>query len=167
MAAVCVMLLAACRMDYRKKKIPNVLILSMGILGAGWRFLREGIGGAAAYLIQAAAVMCLFYFLFSLGVVGAGDVKLFGVTAGCLPFSKIFIFLFMSLLFAAMISLLKLLKKRCFWERLRYFAEYAAAVWKSGKWRLYREIGADDADAGVCLSGPILLSLLLYLGGVY
>lgn len=167
MAALCVMLTAACWMDHRKKKIPNLLIVVMALFGMGWRFWREGAGGMASFAGQAVTVICLFYFLFCLGAVGAGDVKLFGVTAGFLPFKKVLIFLFVSLLTAAAISLVKLWKKKYFWERVRYLAEYLAGVWKSGRWSLYVESGVNDPGSGVCLSGPILFSLLLYLGGVY
>ena len=167
MAALCVMLTAACWMDYRKKRIPNLLITAMFLYGMVWRFFREGAGGAAAFAAQAVAVICLFYVFFRLGALGAGDVKLFGVTAGFLPFKKILIFLFISLLIAAIISLIKLWKKKYFWERLQYFAGYLVDVWKSGRWRLYLESDEENSDLGICLSGPILFSLLLYLGGVY
>ena len=167
MAVLCVMLTAACWMDYRKKRIPNLLITAMFLYGMVWRFSREGAGGTAAFAVQAVMVICLFYLFFKLGAMGAGDVKLFGVTAGFLPFKKILIFLFISLLIAAIISLIKLWKKKYFWERLQYFAGYLADVWKSGRWRLYLESGEENTDVGICLSGPILLSLLLYLGGVY
>ena len=167
MAALCTMLTAACWIDHRKKKIPNLLIVAMALFGMSWRFWREGAGGVAAFLGQAVMVICLFYFIFRLGAVGAGDVKLLGVTAGFLPFNKVLIFLFVSLLIAAAISLVKIWKKKYFWERMRYLAEYLADVWKSGRWSLYLESGVNNPDAGVCLSGPILFSLLLYLGGAY
>ena len=167
MAALCIMLTAACWMDYRKKRIPNFLIITMFLYGITWRFFREGVGGMASFAGQAVTVICLFYFLFRLGALGAGDIKLFGVTAGFLPFKKILIFLFVSLLIAAIISMIKLLKKKYFWERLQYFAGYLADVLKSGRWSLYFESGKENSDVGICLSGPILFSLLLYLGGVY
>lgn len=167
LAALCFLLLAACFMDYRKKKIPNFLIAAIALLGMALRILQDGAGGAAVYIGQAVMVICLFYFLFRLGTVGAGDVKLFGVTAGCLPFKKILLFLFVSLLIAAIISLVKIWKKKYFWERLRYLTGYLSDVWKSGNWKLYSESSMAEADVGICLSGPILVSLLLYLGGAY
>ena len=166
MAALCAMLMAACWYDYRKKKIPNLLILAVFILGVGWRLWREGITGSLFYLGQTAAVLIPMYFLFQIGVVGAGDVKLFGVTAGFLPFNKLFLFLFVSLLIAAMLSLIKLMKHRNLVKRMRHLACYLAEAMKSG-WALYSESGMELSEAAICLSGPILVSLLLYLGGVY
>lgn len=166
MAALCVLLTAACWYDYRKKKIPNALIIATLIFGAGWRLRTEGIVGVVSYLGQAVMVIIPLYFLFRIGVVGAGDIKLFGVTAGFLPFKKIFLFLFVSLLVAAMVSLLKLWNNKNMGKRLHHMAGYLSDVMRSG-WRLYPESGLDLPEAGICLSGPILVSLLLYLGGVY
>lgn len=166
MAALCVLLTAACWCDYRKKKIPNVLIVTMLICGIGWRLLLEGAAGLPACLGQIAIVVILFYGLFRVGVAGAGDVKLIGVTAGFLPFKKIFLFLFVSLLIAAIISLIKLWKHNNIKERLRHFASYLADGLNNG-WKLYPKSGLELPEAGICLSGPILISLLLHLGGAY
>lgn len=167
MAALCFLLMAACYCDYRKKKIPNQLIVAIALTGMVWRFLMTGPLGAATGVFQMALIGSILYPLFKIGAMGAGDVKLFGVTAGCLPFEKIFVFLFVSLLIAAIISLVKLLKNGNLQERLQYFLEYMADVWKSGSWQLYLENGMDGSDIRLCLAGPALLSLLLYLGGVY
>ena len=167
MVALCVLLLAACYCDYRKRKIPNYLIVAMVLTGVVWRFLMAGVSGAAVCVLQTVLIGSVLYPLFKIGAVGAGDVKLFGVTAGYLPFEKIFVFLFVSLLIAAMISLMKLWQYGNLRERLQYLMEYLADVWKSGSWRLYMENGVGSPDIRLCLSGPVFLSLLLYLGGVY
>ena len=49
-------------------------------------------------------VIALLYPLFKISAVGAGDVKLLGAAAGYFPFEKIFLFAFVSLLIAAIIS---------------------------------------------------------------
>lgn len=138
MAALCVFLAAACNYDYRERRIPNNLIIWMAIIGAGWRLWRERAPGGLWYLGQAALVMATLYPFFKIGGLGAGDVKLLGVTAGYLPAEKILAFLFCSLLVAAMISVVK-----------------------------FRRKGGKRQSRGVCLSGPVLVSVLLFLGGVY
>lgn len=167
MAALCVLLLAACCFDYRKKKIPNYLIIVIAFTCLLWRFGTEGIRGAAGCVLQALAVGGILYPLYRIGAIGAGDIKLFGVTAGFLPFKKVFLFLFVSLLIAAMISLVKLFRYGNMAKRLRYLTEYLADVYQSGRWRLYLEEDADSPDIRLCLSGPVFFSLLLYLGGVF
>ncbi len=134
LAALCVLLAAACGYDYRQRRIPNYVILGMTIAGIGWRMYDERAPGALWYLGQAVLVMAVLYPFFKTGGLGAGDVKLIGVTAGYLPAEKILGFLFCSLLVAALISLFKILRK---------------------------------AKGGVRLAGPVLVSILLFLGGVY
>ena len=134
LAALCVFLAAACGYDYRQRRIPNYVILGMTIAGIGWRMYDERAPGALWYLGQAVLVMAVLYPFFKTGGLGAGDVKLIGVTAGYLPAEKILGFLFCSVLVAALISLFKILRK---------------------------------AKGGVRLAGPVLVSILLFLGGVY
>ena len=166
-AALCVLLLAACWFDYRKRTIPNVLIVIAMILGIALNLYRGGISETAAFSGRMILAAVPLYLFFMIGAVGAGDVKLFGVTAGFLPFEKILYFLFVSLLIAAMISLIKLLKNNDLTERLEVLMKYFADVWRSGKFRRYPAKAGSDGHVRVCLSGPILLSLLMYLGGVY
>ena len=167
MAALCILLTAACGYDYRRKKIPNFLIAFMAVIGVGWRFWEGGICGALSYLGETVLIMSLLYPFFKIGSIGAGDVKLLGVSAGYLPFSKILIFLFISLLISAMISLLKMWNESNIRERLHYLTAYLADVARSGRWKLYLENERDKRAVGICLSGPVLVSILLYMGGVY
>ena len=167
MAVLCVLLAAACCFDYRYKKIPNFLIIVMLVLGAGRRFLQGGAWEVAFCAGAVVLVMCLLYPLFKVGAVGAGDVKLLGVTAGYLPFKKILVFLFLSLLIAAVVSLVKMMRKNYFLERMGYLLNYIRDVVKSGRFKLYLQNEQDRGAVGICLSGPILVSMLLYMGGIY
>lgn len=167
MAALCILLTAACSYDYRRKRIPNFLIAFMAVLGVGWRFWESGGYGALSYLGEAVLIMCLLYPFFKIGSIGAGDVKLLGVSAGYLPCSRILMFLFFSLLISAMISLFKMWKESNMQERMRYLFAYLTDVARSGRWHLYLENEREKQAVGICLSGPVLISILLYWGGVY
>lgn len=167
MTALCVFLMLACGYDYRKNRIPNALIVLMSILGAVWRFWSGGTWDVLSYLAQAAVVMILFYPFFKIGGLGAGDVKLLGVSAGYLFPDEILPFLFWSLLTGAVISLVKMWKRKDFGDRIGYLWGYLAGTVRRGSWQLYLENGKDGRAKGVCLSGPVLFSILLHLGGVY
>lgn len=167
MAALCVILAVVCGYDYRDSRIPNYLILLAGFLGMGWQAWDNGLLGVLFYLGQAILVMALLYPFFRIGGLGAGDVKLLGVTAGYLPFEKILMYLFCSLLVAATISVVKMWKRKSFWLRMRYLAVYLEDVMKTGRWKPYQADGENKQSAGICLSGPVFVSILLYLGGVY
>lgn len=167
MAALCVLLTVACGYDYLKRKIPNVLIAVTALFGMGWKFCGEGIAGIPVYLGKMLCIMCPMYFFFKIGTIGAGDVKLFGVTAGFLPFKKIFLFLFISLLVAAIISIMKLWKERIYGERFRYLFHYLSETLQGQCWKPYLCDAEEKHRLGICLSGPIFISVLLYMGGVY
>lgn len=147
MAILCALLLIVCFFDYRQRRIPNWLLLPMLINGLIYRAYNGGPRGIGLFVVQLAAVMALLWFLYQIGGLGAGDVKLLCVISGYLPYDKIFQFLFVSMLISALISLIKLFHKRqvvpCGGNILRPKA------------------------LTICMSGPIFLSLLLYLGGIY
>lgn len=167
MAALCVILTVACVYDYKDNRIPNYLVLMAAFLGVGWQVWDGGIPGVLAYLGQATLVMALLYPFFKIGGLGAGDVKLLGVVAGYLPFEKNLIFLFCSLLITAMISMTKMWRNHIFGQRIRYLSAYLEDAMRTGKWKPYQADRPGRNPAGICLSGPILISVLLYLGGVY
>lgn len=166
MAVLGLLLAAACGVDYWKRKIPNGLLILIAAAGMAFRLSRDGPAGVILYLLGAAAIMGLLYFLFKTGTMGAGDVKLLGAAAGYFPFGKIFIFSFISMLIAAIISLVKLVVNRNARERLRVFWGYLESIAKKGELQPYPDTGK-DRRLSVCLSGPILFSFLLYMGGVY
>lgn len=167
MGVLCTFLALACGYDYRYHKIPNYLLILTAAFGVGWRLATEGGMGAVSYVGQAVVTMCLFFPLFKIGAVGAGDVKLFGVAAGYLQLKKILIFCILSLLIAAVISLIKMFKRSIFLKRIKHLADYLKDVAQSGRWKKYPVNDQDKASAGICLSGPILISMLLSIGGIY
>ena len=162
LAVLCFLLTAACGFDYCRKRIPNWLVLVLLIHGSVLCLAREGAQGILGYMANTVILTALLYPLFKIKTLGAGDVKLFGVVAGYLPFNKIFLFLFFSLFIAAVFSMIKLVLQRNFRERLRTFAGYVQAVMWGGV-QSYPASGRNT----VCLSGPVLISTLLCLGGVY
>lgn len=166
LAVLCVLLAAACGYDYTKNRIPNSLLIVMAVSGMVHCFETGGIYGIACYFAKLAAVWAFFYLFFKLGTMGAGDVKLLGITAGYLPADKILCFLFISLLFGAIISLIKMWKNNNFFDRMRVLLSYMARTVQSGRWQLYT-LDPDRPCTCVCLSGPVLASILLHIGGAY
>lgn len=166
MTSLCIFLFIACVCDYRAHRIPNSLTGLMAVQGLVFRLWNHGAGGILFWLGGAVMTMALLYPFFKIGCLGAGDVKLFGVTAGYLPFEKILLFFFYSLLIAAVISLYKMWKAKTFGRRMRYLSEYFGEVLKNSQWHLYSKRECGPAP-GICLAGPVFVSILLYLGGVY
>lgn len=167
MVILCVFLCIACYFDYRHSRIPNWLMGAAMATGVAVAFADGGVFLVLKFLGPAVLTVAVFYPLFRIGTLGAGDVKLFGVCAGYLPGGKILTFLFFALLFAAIHSLIRIVRQPDPMERFLYFFEYLRDVAESGSWKLYFGDKQEQRRAGVCLAGPILLSVLLYVGGMY
>ena len=167
MAVLCFLLSVVCLTDYRNARIPNGMIMIIFLYGLGYRYRDAGGGGLTEYLVNSILMLLLLYPLFKIGALGAGDVKLFSVTAGCLSKQVVPCFVVVSLLISAMISLIKICRDRSGRERMRYLCSYAAGVCRTGQWKLYLNNVADSGKAGVHLAGPVFLSILLHVGGAY
>lgn len=165
--ALCFLLAIACCFDYRSGRIPNLLLFIMFVVGCGYSALSAGVRGVIFFSVESVGVVLLLYPLFKIGALGAGDVKLYGICAGYLPKDKFLFFLFLSLLIAAIISLIKMIKESNAIERISYLCEYVLEVMRSGNFRLYIENEKERKASGICLAGPIFCSVLLYLGGIY
>lgn len=167
MAALCVSLCVICLFDYSRRKIPNLFVGVIFAIGTGRGVLGNGLKGAGEYVLVTFVILFLLYPVFRIGGLGAGDVKLLSVCAGYFSADKIFYFLFFSMLISAVFSVIQVCREKNVRDRVRYFCEYVAAVAKSGRWRLYFPQKGEQRLPGICMSGPILCSVILGIGGVY
>ena len=164
---LCFFLCIACYYDYRFCRIPNWLILTALGLGMTKACLAGGGSGMAEYLFWGIVVTLALYPFFRIGTIGGGDVKLYGVCSGFFPADKILFFLFFSLLFAALFSMIRFVKRADLKERLVYLLAYVKDMADGGAWRLYFNDLQEKREAGICLAGPIFISVLLFWGGLY
>lgn len=123
--------------------------------------------GVCCFLMHFVMVILFFYPLFRIGTIGAGDLKLFGVCCGFLPQDRILVFLFFALLFAAVHAFIRFTRREDVVERFSYFFSYLKEVADSGEWKLYWRDREEKKKASICLAGPILLSFVMYMGGLY
>ena len=167
MVLLCALLGVACYFDYRWYRIPNRLVVAGALVGILQVFLQNGIFGALHFILVFIVTIISFYPLFRIGTLGAGDLKLFGLCTGFLPIEKLLPFLFFSFLFALFFSLLRFAGQSNIRERLFYLGSYLKEVASSGRWTLYWKDREEQRRGSVCLAGPILLSILMYMGGLY
>ena len=71
-------------MDFGNGRISNRLIVSGLIWGLAFRLLGEGSAGAVHFLMNISIPVILLFLLFSLCILGAGDIKLFSIAGGFL-----------------------------------------------------------------------------------
>ena len=121
---LCILLAIACCFDYKTHRIPNWLIVCCMFAGLGYRLISGGHKGVLEYLASALLTTILLYFVFWIGAIGAGDVKMLGVCAGFFPWNKVLYFLFFALMIAAVIALFKMYLERNMKDRLYYLGEY-------------------------------------------
>jgi prepilin peptidase CpaA len=76
-AAILVALLASAS-DLRSRRVPNALTFPAMLAGIVYHVIMNGYGGAAIGAAGVLAGIALFFPLFALGGLGAGDVKLLG-----------------------------------------------------------------------------------------
>lgn len=167
MGVLCASLVIACFFDYTKGRIPNRFQVILLVWGMARSVYIGGMERLVLYLLVVMGVLIVLYPLFRIGGLGAGDVKLLSVCSGYFSISQIFWFLFGSMLISALFSVIPLLRERNIKERATYFVEYCAEVARSGRWRLYLPQSKGKRIKGVCMSGPILCSVLLCMGGLY
>lgn len=81
-AAYSSLLAAACVFDLRERRIPNALVVVLGVLGLLFSQLRQpGLAGLTTAAIGAGVGLALWIVPFALRMLGAGDVKLFAAAA--------------------------------------------------------------------------------------
>lgn len=160
-------LFAACYFDYSQKRIPNRLILLLLVYGCIYAWQSIGWSGLPEYLVVAVLVIFAFYPFFRLGMIGAGDVKLLGVCAPFFPSDKILFFLFITMAVSAVISIFHMLYFKNFKERVNYFLQYISDCTLRNGWKPYFAEAEKKEGAAICMAGPVLMSVLLYLGGIY
>lgn len=144
MSLVFLSLIVTCYFDYRQRRIPNPLVLLLFIFGAVLGWASGGALPVMRFCGVAAGLTLALYPFFTVGALGAGDVKLLAVCGGFFPDGEILLFLFYSMLIAVLFSIIKI-----------------AGRIRNG------ETVQDCRRTRLCLSGPVLCSVLLYVGGIY
>ncbi len=152
--------------DMRRYKIPNVCIL-LGI-GAGlvMTYMSYSFAGVGKALAQAGLLFLVLYPFYLMRGLGAGDVKLFIMTACFLQGKRLLDYLFVSMLIAGAVSVFKMI---CFTEsrqRLFYLGRYLRKAALTGAVDAYI-VGTLQPRSVIRLSVPALVGAVLMVLGVY
>lgn len=154
--------------DLVKRKIPNILILTGGILGLSLKVISGGLFSLVEGLTGATAAFLVLAFLHYFKMLGAGDIKLLMVTGiflGPVDLGKQILFTFVV---AAVISVAVLLRYGILLQRLRYFFDYMRHYLETGEWVPYIKMEDDRANLHFSIPifvGSILLRQYLFKGG--
>ena len=107
-----VFLLAAVVTDMTSGKISNRLIVCALMSGLAYRIFGEGGEGLQTFHIQISIPVILFYLLFQMRALGAGDIKLFSVIGAFLSVQTLLWVMLVSLCAGAVLGLGKILYQK-------------------------------------------------------
>lgn len=155
----------ACYQDYRSDKIKNWLIVCGMLWGLYIQWLDYGYEGIFLFVAGILGTYIFAYPFFKLGVLGAGDVKLFMVCIGIWGIREGVQFLCCTFLTAAVFSFLKMLYYHSFIQRFRYFISYMKNAFQTERFTLYEQKDKTELTSRIHLAGPALVAFTIFLGG--
>lgn len=155
------LLVTAVWMDLRRKKISNRLIFVGLGLGLLFRVIECGVVGIFLFLRDISFPVILFYLLFLMHALGAGDIKLFSVIGSFLNFKGLCSCIVFAFLFGAGISMVRLLYDRSLMRKMWEFLQYIGCTVRTREITCYRE--SRSRQDVICFSVPILAGYLYYL----
>lgn len=104
--------------DVRDEKIPNVLTFSGMIVGLLYHLINSGISGLFFSILGLLTGFGILVILYSIGAVGAGDVKLF-CAIGALAGLEFLLYACMySIIYAGIIGIIIIILRKEFFQRI-------------------------------------------------
>lgn len=154
---------AAVWMDFRSFKISNTLIAAALASGFMLNIFRSGLRGGATALAGCLLLFILLFPLYSLSMLGAGDVKLF-MAAGAFtgPGGGIFS-LAAAFMIGAVFSITLMIKHRNFFQRLSVLLFYMTQIKSRHDMKPYYDLKNPKRGETLHFSLCIALAVCLYL----
>jgi prepilin peptidase CpaA len=149
---------AACITDLQDNQIKNPLILTGYAAGFWYIIYRQGVPGIPLFFGRAILPIAIFYILFVIGVLGAGDIKLFSVLSTFLTLKETGTVIILSFLLGAIAALFRMLFTRELWARIAYFSGYASLCIGARRLLPYQRLGKNST---IHFSVPIFISFIL------
>ena len=165
-----VVLLGGAWYDIREHRIPNwwciCALIGGFILTWSWALPGENLWQLLLYGGRILTVTALWFPLFWLRMIGAGDIKLMALMAGYLGFRAGARAVLYGFFIGAVLAFLKMLVCRNLHQRLRYCFAYFRRLFLTGERMPYYEASRDGRTVviplGFCLMAGYVMSLLYY-----
>ena len=167
MPVMAVFLAVACIFDTLYHKIPNVLTGMMLTASAIYVCLTAGAAHLPIAFIRMFVTGALFYPFFMIGTLGAGDVKLLAVCSAYIPVNRVLPFIFLAMVIASAAGVLRLMIRKEFVQRIGRLVMYIEKIFKTGKVERYHISREAAVKSGIALAGPLFVSALIGIGGLY
>lgn len=113
--------------DVSTRRVPNVLVAALAVLGVGLH-APEGVGAVLIAIAVLALVVLLGTWVHALGLVGGGDIKLFAAAAATISTSDIVPFLLYTTVAGGLVAVAYSLAHRRLGATLTNVREMAASM---------------------------------------
>lgn len=148
-------------MDFATGKVSNKLILIGLALSFTFSVILGEKNGFSTFLIGTITPILLLIFIFMIGGIGAGDVKLFAVIGGFIGYQGVIWCIIASFIIGAVISVGKILFQKNLIKSFKSIGNYAIGIIQSKEFQIIEK----EKGNTIHFTLPILLSLLCYIGG--
>lgn len=155
--AILVLLLLAAGSDMILWKVKNGIILAGLVIGS-YYMLREQ--NYINCLLGALLPVLIFWPLFSIRAIGAGDIKLLSILGLFQGFAWLPTFLVKALLVGAILSMIQMICYRSLKSRFQYFFHYVTTLYMTRKPVRYYDASVDGRSMTIHFSAAILGAFL-------
>ena len=169
--ALLILLMWAVVTDLSKTRVPNYIIVTGLILGLFYRVLYLGHRNYIVILAGIVIPVLIFFPLFLMRAMGAGDIKLFAVTGAFFSIEDNMKCIVLAIMLGGVIALVKVFVNRNLRERLKYMFLYLGNVIRLALVGNYCEIPYIDREdtavvqtAGIKFTVPVLLGVIVVMG---
>lgn len=164
------LLFFAAAWDFYRGKIPNILIVTGGCYGLIRLFLYQDIMVHIPGIVFPIAVL---FPIYKIGVIGAGDIKLFSLLGFYFTFMETIFCIFTAFVIGAVISVISFIRYDNFVERMTYLFSYLKECLTLGHFRYYyldseaKHISnIKENQSKIHFAIPIFISVLFRIGGI-
>lgn len=152
-------------MDVRTGKISNRLIMPGLFLGYIRSLSEYGWNGSIYFLIRISIPVLVFYLLFLMHALGAGDIKLFSVISSCIGLEGLVKVVVFSFLVGAVFAVCILIRNKNLYSRIEYFSGYVRTALLTKSISKYDYV-SDGKRNFIHFSIPVFIGFIMYLGGM-
>ena len=155
--------------DFKKGKIPNLLILVGAIYGLMRVFYYQNFFTHIGGIIFPVLILYPFY---KIGTIGAGDLKLFSLIGFYVSFMESIYCMFLAFVIGAIFSLVSMKQKDNFANRISYLISYLKESFSQKQFHYYYQNAYENKisfqeieKTKIHLAIPIFISVFIHLGG--
>lgn len=163
---ICIITLAVIT-DKKSYKIKNQYLIIGSLIGLTFNSICCGKEGLITSILGFIIPIVIFFLLFALRMIGAGDIKLYATIGAIMGLEFVLYSILYSLIIGAIGSLLIMIKRRILITRLKCFVKYIYNIVVTGKIDSYYNLELDGYEGVIHFTYFIALGVLIYLIKIY